>query len=83
MKGTSLQVLGVEKFISWLKVAHLCLLSAKGTRAAPGPCGGGFSLCRIETTSCAVNAEGHLNATVGWSEHTYSSFRFSELSQPI
>src|ERR1700676_2042972 len=24
----------------------------------------------IETTSCAVNAEGHSNATVKWSEHS-------------
>ncbi len=43
---------------------RLCLRSAKGTRAPPRPCGAGSSMCRIETTSCAVNAEGHLNARI-------------------
>jgi len=35
---------------------RLCLLSAKGTRR----CGAGSAVWRIETTSCAVDAEGHL-----------------------
>jgi hypothetical protein len=39
---------------------------------------------RIETTSCAVGAEGHSNAeVVGEVATTFSSFRFSELSQSI
>jgi hypothetical protein len=39
---------------------------------------------RIETTSSAFNAEGHLNAGIVVEVvTTFSSFRFSELSQPI
>ena len=60
----ALAVHGGSPLEQLLDHVRLCLLSAKGTRAAPRPCGGGFSMCRIETISCAVNAEGHLNARI-------------------
>ncbi len=44
----------------------------------------GSALWRVETTSCAVDAEGHLNAgVVSEVVTTFSSFRFPELSQSI
>jgi hypothetical protein len=47
-----------------VKGYRLCVLSAKGTRRNPDSVVPGL-LSSIETTSCAVDAEGHLNATVG------------------
>ena len=43
----------------------------------------GSAIWRIETTSCAVDAEGHLNARVGWSEQSSPFSGFLKLSQPI
>jgi hypothetical protein len=76
-------MLGVEKFISWLKVAVCARFSAKDTRRNPRIWGSG-SACDVSKQQVeGLDPEGHLNATVGWSEHPYSSFRFPELSQPI
>ena len=50
----------------------LCLLSAKGTRQN----GAGSGIRRIEPTSCAVRAEGPLNATIlAEVVTTFSSFQ--------
>ena len=62
---------------------RLCSLSAKDTRWNRDSAVPESALGRIETTCCAVEAEGHSNAEVEWSEHPSSSFRFPELNQPI
>jgi hypothetical protein len=61
---------------NFLDQIRLCLLSAKGTRGAPDPAAQDLLCGRIETTSCVVDAEGHLNATVMVEVvNTFSSFQ--------
>jgi hypothetical protein len=61
---------------NFLDQIRLCLLSAKGTRGAPDTAAQDLLCGRIETTSCAVDAEGHLNATVMVEVvNTFSSFQ--------
>jgi hypothetical protein len=61
---------------NFLDRIRLCLLSAKGTRGAPDAAAQDLLCGRIETTSCAVDAEGHLNATVMVEVvNTFSSFQ--------
>jgi hypothetical protein len=65
-------------FTNFLDYIRLCLPSVKATRGPARPCGTRSARERIETTSCAVGAEGHLNAKVMVEVvTTFSSFQVS------
>src|ERR1019366_7506595 len=67
-----------------LKGCHLCLLSAKSTRRNPSLGAPGYLLVDVSKQQVArVDAEGHLNAIVGWSEHSSPLSGSLKLSQPI
>jgi CRP/FNR family cyclic AMP-dependent transcriptional regulator len=65
------------------KGCRLCLLSAEGTRRNPDSAVPGLLHDVSKQRVARLMRKGHLHATVRWSEHPCSSFRFSELSQPI